>query len=88
MYFFSWSLNEDALLAALATGPVSAAVDATTWNNYMGGIIQFHCGSAGLNHAVEIVGYDKTGENSYFLRKRIILEIINDLNLKSWPTKD
>ena len=42
-------------------GPLSVSVDATTWNNYMGGIIQYHCGEVGNNHAVVIVGYDKTG---------------------------
>lgn len=37
-----------------------AAVDATTWNNYQGGIIQYHCEHF-PNHAVQIVGYDLTG---------------------------
>ncbi len=46
----------------MSKGPVAAAVDATTWNNYLGGVIQWHCGSAGINHAVEIVGYDLTGK--------------------------
>ncbi len=60
----SFHSNEHRLLELLTTGPVSAAVDATTWNNYLGGVIQFHCGSADVNHAVEIVGYDKTGSYS------------------------
>lgn len=41
-------------------GPLIVAVDATTWNHYLGGIIQYHCGIR-LNHAVQIVGYDLTG---------------------------
>ena len=53
--------NEEEILTLLATvGPLSAAVDASTWNNYVGGVIQFHCNNS-INHAVEIVGYDLTG---------------------------
>lgn len=48
------------MLQLLQDGPLVAAVDASTWNNYQGGIIQYHC-SAFLNHAVQIVGYDLTG---------------------------
>ena len=77
--FFSFSQDEDYLLAALTHGPVSAAVDAATWNNYLGGIIQFHCGSAGLNHAIEIVGYDKTGKFLILFGNVITSWIINTL---------
>lgn len=42
-------------------GPLTAAVDATTWQDYLGGVIQFHC-ETNRNHAVQIVGYDLTGE--------------------------
>ena len=41
------------------------AVDAKTWYNYQGGIIQYHC-ETDNNHAVQIVGYDTTGEWSKF----------------------
>lgn len=41
-------------------GPLIVGVDATTWNEYMGGIIQYHCGTS-VNHAVQIVGYDLSG---------------------------
>lgn len=44
-------------------GPLTVAVDATSWNHYLGGIIQYHCGIR-LNHAVQIVGYDLTGRLS------------------------
>ncbi|XP_060531362.1 cathepsin O-like [Cylas formicarius] len=53
--------NENLLLTLLATeGPVAVAVNAQTWQNYVGGVIQFHCDgeAASLNHAVQIVGYD------------------------------
>ena len=43
-------------------GPLAVAVDATSWQDYMGGIIQHHCYDRYENHAVQIVGYDKTGE--------------------------
>lgn len=50
-------------------GPVAAAVNALTWQNYLGGIIQYHCdGSfAMLNHAVQIVGYDNTGPTPFYI---------------------
>lgn len=56
--------NEEEMLYRLAhVGPLIVAVDATTWNHYLGGIIQYHCGIR-LNHAVQIVGYDLTGRLS------------------------
>jgi len=41
-------------------GPLIAAVDASTWQHYLGGVIQYHCFND-LNHAVQITGYDLTG---------------------------
>jgi len=43
-------------------GPLTVGVDASNWVNYQGGIIQYHCGEVPRNHAVQIVGYDLTGE--------------------------
>lgn len=63
---------EDQILSALAThGPVTVAVNALTWQHYLGGIIQFHCGGspAELNHAVELVGYDLSGDVPYYIAK-------------------
>ncbi|XP_052749750.1 cathepsin O-like [Galleria mellonella] len=63
---------EDKILQALAThGPVTVAVNALTWQNYLGGVIQYHCsGSAlDLNHAVELVGYDLSAEVPYYIAK-------------------
>ncbi|XP_075982157.1 cathepsin O-like [Anticarsia gemmatalis] len=63
---------EDKILQALAThGPVTVAVNALTWQNYLGGIIQFHCSGApaDLNHAVEIVGYDLTADVPHYIAK-------------------
>ena len=42
-------------------GPLAAIVDAVSWQDYLGGIIQHHCSSQWSNHAVLIVGYDASG---------------------------
>lgn len=47
-------------------GPATAAVDATGWQDYLGGIIQFHC-ETDRNHAVQIVGYDISGDVPYYI---------------------
>lgn len=58
---FSFVQNEEEMVRRLAHhGPLTVAVDATSWQDYLGGIIQFHCESS-RNHAVQIVGYDLTG---------------------------
>ncbi|XP_061184958.1 cathepsin O-like [Saccostrea echinata] len=58
---------EQSMLQLLAfVGPLVVAVDATTWNHYLGGIIQYHCENK-LNHAVQIVGYDLTGEIPFYI---------------------
>ena len=62
VYICSFAHNESGLLEWLAfTGPVAVAVDATNWNNYMGGVIQYHCSQQEENHAILLVGYDLTG---------------------------
>jgi len=44
--------NEEEIQTLLAThGPLTAAVDAISWQDYLGGIIQFHCEDR-PNHAV------------------------------------
>ncbi|KAH9505238.1 hypothetical protein Btru_059035 [Bulinus truncatus] len=63
----NYGTNESQLLHILAYhGPVAVAIDATTWHNYIGGIIQFHCAD-NLNHAVQIVGYNLEGEVPYYI---------------------
>ncbi|KAK0167579.1 hypothetical protein PV327_004958 [Microctonus hyperodae] len=62
--------SENEMLEILANhGPIAAAVNALTWQNYLGGIIQFHCDGefSKLNHAVQIVGYDKTGTTPFYI---------------------
>nr|KAG5711673.1 hypothetical protein BaRGS_016855 [Batillaria attramentaria] len=64
--------KEDGILNILANhGPVAAAVDATTWNNYVGGIIRFHCSvpyyivrnSWGTGFGMDGYLYIKIGDN-------------------------
>jgi cathepsin O len=62
--------SEEDLLKVLAThGPVAVAVNALNWQNYVGGVIQFHCDGSplSLNHAVQIVGYDKTAPIPHYI---------------------
>ncbi|XP_015928798.1 cathepsin O [Parasteatoda tepidariorum] len=47
-------------------GPLIVAVDATGWQDYLGGIIQYNCDNE-RNHAVQIVGYDISGEIPYYI---------------------
>lgn len=42
-------------------GPLAATVDAVSWQDYLGGIIQHHCSSQSANHAVLVVGYNTVG---------------------------
>jgi hypothetical protein len=48
--------TESAMYDALTTGPISIAVDASTWSSYRGGVMTA-CGT-GMNHAVVLAGYD------------------------------
>lgn len=64
--------TEDELLKWLANnGPVAVAINALSWQNYLGGVIQHHCSGlpGSLNHAVQIVGYDLTAEIPYYIAK-------------------
>lgn len=50
-------------------GPVIAAINALTWQNYLGGVIQYHCGDSTnlLNHAIQIVGYDLSADIPHYI---------------------
>ncbi|CAH2087834.1 unnamed protein product [Euphydryas editha] len=64
--------SEEKILQMIAThGPVAVAVNALTWQNYLGGVIQYHCSGSpmDLNHAVELVGYDLTADVPYYIAK-------------------
>lgn len=50
--------GEDAMASyVLSNGPLSIAIDASTWSSYTGGIMA-SCGTS-INHAVQIVGVDQ-----------------------------
>ncbi|XP_046665276.1 cathepsin O-like, partial [Homalodisca vitripennis] len=62
--------DEDTLLSLLAYhGPVAVAVNALSWQYYLGGVIQFHCDGSpqNLNHAVQIIGYDLTAPIPHYI---------------------
>ncbi|XP_047003560.1 cathepsin O-like [Schistocerca americana] len=62
--------NEEEILLMLANhGPLIVAINALNWQNYLGGIIQFHCDGSPvhINHAVQIVGYDKSSAVPHYI---------------------
>ena len=64
---FSFAGNEQKILELLAFhGPVAAAINAIPLRFYMGGVVQHNCEPL-LNHAVQIVGYDVTGDLRYYI---------------------
>ena len=76
-YKFLSSLNTTQLMQAVAKRPVSVQVDSSTWQHAKGGIITKDCGIK-LNHAVIIVGYDKTGKVPYWIVKNSWGKFWND----------
>ncbi|KAG8003822.1 Cathepsin O [Nibea albiflora] len=63
-----FSGQEEAMMGQLVEhGPLAAIVDAVSWQDYLGGIIQHHCSSQRSNHAVLVVGYDTTGDIPYWI---------------------
>lgn len=61
--------DENAIAAYLAEhGPLSIAVDASTWQFYFGGVMSL-CFSQQLNHGVLLVGYDDTANPPYWIVK-------------------
>ncbi|XP_071641869.1 cathepsin O [Temnothorax longispinosus] len=63
---------ETELLTQLVThGPMAAAVNAISWQHYLGGVIQCQCDGSfnSLNHAVQIVGYDTAASIPHYIIK-------------------
>lgn len=64
-------MNSEELMVELIAnyGPVAVAINALSWQNYVSGVIQFHCDGnpINLNHAVQIVGYDMTGQIPHYI---------------------
>ncbi|KAK7137936.1 hypothetical protein R3I94_013546 [Phoxinus phoxinus] len=65
---YDFSAHEEVMMSVLVeSGPLVVIVDAISWQDYLGGIIQHHCSSHNANHAVLITGYDTTGEVPYWI---------------------
>ncbi|XP_036425184.1 cathepsin O [Colossoma macropomum] len=65
---FDFSGQEELMMERLVDwGPLVVIVDATSWQDYLGGVIQHHCSSRHANHAVLIIGYDTTGEVPFWI---------------------
>ncbi|XP_035524926.1 cathepsin O isoform X2 [Morone saxatilis] len=65
---YDFSGQEEAMMGHLVEhGPLAAIVDAVSWQDYLGGIIQHHCSSQRSNHAVLVVGYNTTGDIPYWI---------------------
>nr|XP_020500751.1 cathepsin O [Labrus bergylta] len=63
-----FSGQEEAMMGQLVErGPLAAIVDAVSWQDYLGGIIQHHCSSQWSNHAVLVVGYNTDGDIPYWI---------------------
>jgi len=59
--YITTTLNETEMQYKLvANGPLSICVDATTWQFYFGGVVEYLCANApeDLDHCVLITGYD------------------------------
>jgi len=58
--------DEDAMQQGLfAVGPLSICVDASTWQDYNGGIISHSCGTK-LDHCVQLVGWNSQSSGSEY----------------------
>ncbi|KAM4621948.1 cathepsin O [Polymixia lowei] len=65
---YDFSGQEEAMMGHLVDqGPLVVTVDAVSWQDYLGGVIQYHCSCRHANHAVLVVGYDTTGDIPYWI---------------------
>ncbi|XP_070553706.1 cathepsin O-like [Ptychodera flava] len=63
----SYSDESNMVSALYKNGSLVVAVDATSWQDYLGGIIQHHCSHNLNNHAVQVIGYDTAGQIPYYI---------------------
>ncbi|XP_016387978.1 LOW QUALITY PROTEIN: cathepsin O-like [Sinocyclocheilus rhinocerous] len=65
---YDFSGQEEVMMSVLVeSGSLVVIVDAISWQDYLGGIIQHHCSSHNTNHAILITGCDTTGEVPYWI---------------------
>ncbi|KAM8939461.1 acid-sensing ion channel 5-like [Pelodytes ibericus] len=62
-----FSCEDEMAMKLINYGPLVVIVNAVSWQDYLGGIIQHHCSSGHPNHAVLVVGYDKTGDTPHWI---------------------
>lgn len=73
---FLFSEQEEAMMGQLVKhGPLVVIVDAVSWQDYLGGIIQHHCSSSRSNHAVLVVGYNTAGTCCHHTVMRIKYDV-------------
>jgi cysteine peptidase B len=66
--YISQSASGEATMASTvcSTSPLSICVDASTWQNYRGGIVTSNCGTQ-LDHCVQAVGLVQSGSPPYWI---------------------
>jgi len=66
--YISQSASGESTMATTVcnTSPLSICVDASTWQNYQGGIVTGNCGTA-LDHCVQAVGLVQSGNPPYWI---------------------
>jgi len=66
--YISQSASGESAMASTvcSTSPLSICVDASTWQNYRGGIVTSNCGTQ-LDHCVQAVGLDQSGSPPYWI---------------------
>lgn len=65
---YDFSGQEEEMMEKLVQwGPLVVTVDAVSWQDYLGGVIQHHCSSQEANHAVLVTGFDRTGDVPYWI---------------------
>ncbi|CAI2373481.1 unnamed protein product [Moneuplotes crassus] len=65
--YTSVSKSESSMHSALGGGPISIAVDASTWSTYRQGVMTSSQCGRNMNHAVVLVGYNPT-DNAWIVR--------------------
>jgi len=65
----SWYSDTELLQTLVKEGPISVCVDASSWQDYSGGIMtRWECAWVDvLDHCVQLVGYDATGPTPYWI---------------------
>ncbi|XP_078450470.1 LOW QUALITY PROTEIN: cathepsin O [Lampetra planeri] len=59
--------DEEAMMGWLVgRGPLAVSVDAVSWQDYLGGVVQHHCSSSTPNHAGTLTGYS-LGDLPYWI---------------------